>query len=312
MLSRQALRSEAALLLLLQLAVAACSREPAAETAGPGGDRGSRALEEFDRAAIDSLPGAPGFVDPETGTWRLPVPRPDLIASVDGVPLAPRTGLDGWVAFEPIPGGAVLTAELPLLVDEVNPVLSAALLHDLRVTAIGSHLPRALPQVWTLRLTAIGETDSLATKLGAVLQTLQDVKGQGREPLPPLEVGAVLDPAPIDSVLRIAGERDREGFVYELPFATRIEGYDLGPASGVSTRLTFWGGDARAAVAGRFALTEEELQPVLRALRAGGLEIGSIETPFVGEDPPLVLVHVWGRGRATDLAQAVRDALDAR
>ena len=80
----------------------------------------------------------------------------------------------------------------------------------------------------------------------------------------------------------------------------------------MSTRVTFWGADARAAVTGRFALAEEELQPVLRALRAGGVEIGSIETPFLGEDPPLILVHVWGRGRATDLAQTVRDALDAR
>lgn len=287
-----------------------CGGEPLPDSAEATREASSLPLEEFDRAAVESLPGTPGILDPETGTWRLSIPRPELVVTVDGVPLVPRTGLDGWVALDPVPGGAVLTAELPLLVDEVNPVLSAALLHDLHVTALGAHLPRAEPQVWTLHLSAIGETDSLAAGIGAVLQTLQDVKGQPHEPQLALDPGAVLDAAPIDSVLGMTGARRQGGYVIEIPFSTRLEGYELGPLSGISTRLTFWGSDARAAVVGRLALTEGELQPVLRALRAGGLEIATIDAPLVGEDPPLVYVHVWGRGRATDLAGAVRDALE--
>jgi hypothetical protein len=265
--------------------------------------------EDFDRAAVESLPR--GFLDPETGTYRLTIPRPELVVSVDGVPLGPRTGLDGWVAFEPVPGGAVLTAELPLLVDEVNPVLSAALLHDIRVTALGSHLARADPQVWTLRLSAIGETDSLAAGIGAVLQTLQDVKGQPRDPLPPLDPGSTPDPAIVDSILGMRGERGPRAYEIELPGSTRLEGYELGASSGIVSRVTLWGSDARAAAIGQLALFESELQPVLRALRAGGLEITTIDDPLVGEDPPLVFVHFWGRGRAADLARAVRDALDS-
>lgn len=291
---------------------AGCGGEPAPDSAQATRSLGSRALEEFDRAAVESLPGAPGFLDPETGTWRLSIPRPELVVTVDGATIAPQGGLDGWVAFEPVPGGAVLTAELPLLVDEVNPVLSAALLHDLHVTALGARLARAVPQVWTLHLSAIGETDSLAAGIGAVLQTLQDVKGQPHEPLPAIDPAAVLDPAPIDSVLGMRGARGQDGYGIEIPFSTRLEGYELGAASGIATRVTFWGSDTRAAMAGTLAVTEAELQPVLRSLRAGGVEIASIDAPLVGEDPPLVFVHVWGRGRATDLARALRDALDAR
>ena len=290
----------------------ACRGEPAPDAAEATRDPGSPPLEEFDRAAVESLPGAPGILDPETGTWRLSVPRPELVVTVDGVPLASRAGLDGWVAFEPIPGGAVLTAELPLLVDEVNPVLSSALLHDLRVTALGAHFTRAVPQVWTVHLTAIGETDSLAGAIGAVLQTLQDVKGQPPEPLPALDPGVGFDPAPVDSVLGTRGARRQGGYVIEIPFPTRLQGYELGAASGVSTRVTFWGTEARAAMAGRLALSDAGLQPALRALRAGGVEIAAIDTPLVDADPPLVFVHVWGRGRATDLARALRAALDAR
>jgi hypothetical protein len=291
------------------MAVAAgCRGGPEPESAES--DRApASAIEEFDRAAVESLPS--GFQDPETGTYRLTIPRPELVVSVDGVPLGPRTGLDGWVAFEPVPGGAVLTAELPLLVDEVNPVLSAALLHDIRVTGLGAHLARADPQVWTLHLAAVGETDTLAAGIGAVLQTLQDVEGQPRDPLPPLDPAATPDPALVDSVLGVRGERRPRAYEVELPRSTRLEGYDLGAASGIVSRVTFWGTDARAAAVGQLAVSEVELQPVLRALRAGGLEITTIDDPLVGEDPPLVFVHFWGRGSAADLARAVRDALES-
>lgn len=288
--------------------LAGCRRGPEPESAETDRPPAS-ANEEIDRAAVESLPR--GFLDPETGTYRLTISRPELVVSVDGVPLGPRTGLDGWVAFEPVPGGAVLTAELPLLVDEVNPVLSAALLHDIRVTALGAHLARADPQVWTLHLLAIGETDSLAAGIGGVLQTLQDVKGQPREALPPLDPGSTLDPALVDSVLGLRGERGPRAYEIELPGSTSLEGYDLGASSGIVSRVTFWGSDFRAAAIGQLALSEVELQPVLRALRAGGLEITTIDDPFVGEDPPIVFVHFWGRGRAADLARAVRDALDS-
>ena len=66
-----------------------------------------------------------------SGTYRLSLPRQDLVVTVDGT-LAARAGLDGWVTFVPVPGGAVVTAELPMLVDEVNPVISAALLQTRR------------------------------------------------------------------------------------------------------------------------------------------------------------------------------------
>lgn len=287
--------------------LAGCGGAPEPESGEA--ERSPASARVFDRAAVESLP--PGLLDPETGTYRLTIPRPELVVSVEGVPLGPRTGLDGWVAFEPIPGGAVLTAELPLLIDEVNPVLSAALLHDIRVTALGAHLARADPLVWTLHLSAIGETDSLAAGIGGVLQTLQDVKGQPREPLPPLDPGFTLDPALVDSVLGRRGERGPRAYAIELPESTSLEGYDLGAASGIVSRVTFWGSDFRAAAIGQLALSEVAIQPVLRALRAGGLEITAIDAPLVGEDPPLVFVHFWGRGRAAELARAVRDALDA-
>jgi len=287
-----------------------CGERPSEEP-GPTTARTDRPSDGLDTGVVDSLSGAPGILDRESGTYSLTIPRDDLIVTADGVRLTARSGLSGWVVFVPVPGGAVLTAQLPLLVDEVNPVISAALLHDLRVTGLHGHFSREEPKVRFLHLVGIGETDSLASAVGVVLQTLEDVKGQPRDPTAPIDPAtSTLAPAPVDSVLGLRGEM-RQG-VYEVvvPRTTRLEGYDLGPASGIATRVTFVGGDDRAAVSGHFALVESELQGVLRALRAGGIEIASIEDPLAGEDPRLVFVHVWGRGRAVDLARTIREALD--
>jgi hypothetical protein len=293
------------------LAAADCGQEAAREPGVREADAGVRVAEEFDRAVVDSLPGAPGLFDSESGTYRLSVPRNDLVVTVDGAILAPRISTEGWVVFQPVPGGAVLTAELPMLGDEVNPVISAALLHDLRVTGLHPHFSREEPRLWYLHLAGIGETDSLAVGVGAVLQTLEDVKGQPRDPAPPLDATTTLDTAAVDSVLGLRGQRRQGDYEVTLPRSTRLEGYELGGPSGIATRVAFAGSDTRAVASGSFALSEGELQEVLKALRAGRIDITSIDDPLVGEEPRLVFVRFWGRGRATDLARAIRDALDA-
>ena len=196
------------------LTLASCGDSPPDDQA-PVSTADARGVEGLDTGAFDSLPWAPGSLDRATGTYRLPVPRPDLVVTVDGVRLASREAAAGWVAFKPIPGGAVLTAELPLLADEVNPVLSAALLHDLRVTSLHPHFSREEPRLLFLHLAAIGETDSLAAAMGAVLQTLEDVKGQPREIPPAIDTALVtFYPAPVDSVIQVRG-RMRDG-AYEI------------------------------------------------------------------------------------------------
>ena len=304
-------RAVLALALLASAGLAlACGGSPP-EAAPPASPADAQSAEGLDPGTFDSLPWAPGSLDRASGTYRLQVPRPDLVVSVDGVRLRSGDAAAGWAAFKPIPGGAVLTAELPLLADEVNPVLSAALLHDLRVTALHPHFTREEPRLLFLHLVAIGETDSLAAAMGAVLQTLEDVKGQPRENPSPVDPGLVtFYPAPVDSVLRIRGRMRDGAYEITLPRSATLEGFELGESSGIASRLAFAGAPSSAVVRGRLAVLEEELQPVLKALRAAGIEIASIDDAAMGEDPNYVYVHLWGRGSATALAQAIRDALD--
>ena len=307
-----ALALGAALLVAAAAGASACRDRSPDEPVPEEARRSRPALDDLDTSRVDSLSGAPGILDRESGTYGLTYPRDDLIVMVDGVRLTPEMGLTGWVVFDPVPGGAVLTAQLPLLADEVDPVISAALLYGVRVTALHAHFSGEEPRVRFLHLAGVGETDSLAAAVGAVLQTLEDVKGQPRLTLPSIDTAtSTLDPALVDSVLGRRGEMRRGVYSLTIPRATRLDGYELGPASGIATRLTLVGGNDRALATGHLVVQEGELQAALRGLRAGGVRIASIADPLVGEEPRLAFVHFWAQGRAVDIARSIRDALDA-
>ena len=53
-----------------------------------------------------------------------------------------------------------------------------------------------------------------------------------------------------------------------------------------------------------------ELQPVLKALRGGGVNVVAIHNHMTGESPRIMFLHYWGLGRAVDLARTLKSALD--
>jgi len=63
---------------------------------------------------------------------------------------------------------------------------------------------------------------------------------------------------------------------------------------------------------GELQLHADQLQRVLKALRARRLDLISIRNQTIAEHPQLVFVRFAGSGRATDLAKAVRYALDVQ
>src|SRR3954462_6003690 len=78
---------------------------------------------------------------------------------------------------------------------------------------------------------------------------------------------------------------------------------------GVNTWAAFAGNDENALVDGDFAVTEDELQPVLQSLRAAQINIVAIHQHMTHEEPRIMFLHYWGRGKAADLATAVKQAL---
>jgi hypothetical protein len=81
---------------------------------------------------------------------------------------------------------------------------------------------------------------------------------------------------------------------------------------GINTWAAFAGTDDQAVVDGDFAITDGELQTVLKAMRKEGINIVAIHQHMSGEEPRILFLHYWGKGKAVALAQAVKNALDAQ
>jgi hypothetical protein len=81
---------------------------------------------------------------------------------------------------------------------------------------------------------------------------------------------------------------------------------------GLTTWAAFAGSDELAVVDGDFAMTSGEVQPVLKALRAAGINIVALHNHMIGETPNVYFTHFWGKGKAEDLAKAVGDALKSQ
>ena len=78
---------------------------------------------------------------------------------------------------------------------------------------------------------------------------------------------------------------------------------------GVNTWAAFAGSDDNAVVDGDFAVTEDELQAALKALRVGGINIVAIHSHMTHENPRILFFHYWGRGSAKELANTLKGGL---
>ena len=61
---------------------------------------------------------------------------------------------------------------------------------------------------------------------------------------------------------------------------------------------------------GDLVLTEDEVNPVMSALLDNGLEVTAVHNHFFFESPRVFYMHVHGHGKAADLAQKAKPAVD--
>lgn len=63
---------------------------------------------------------------------------------------------------------------------------------------------------------------------------------------------------------------------------------------------------------GDLVLLDGEVNPVIKALRANGIEIASLHNHMLDEEPRLFFMHFWAFGDVVKLAKGLKAALDAR
>jgi hypothetical protein len=244
---------------------------------------------------------------------RYGFPRTDLTVTLDGVTIKPALALGGWVAFKPAHGGAMVMGDLVLLETEINPVMLKLIEGGLEITAVHNHLLRASPATFYMHVGGHGDPVKMAT-------VIRDALGASKTPLatpvaavPPPAVD--LDTAQLDQLIGAKGQANGGVYQFNVPRREPIKENDMvmapvGPM-GVAIAINFQPtGGGKAAITGDFVLTSDEVNPVIKALRANGIEVTALHSHMLDEQPRLFFMHFWAVDDALKLARGLRAALD--
>src|SRR5207302_6822298 len=115
--------------------------------------------------------------------------------------------------------------------------------------------------------------------------------------------------APLNEIFDTQAESKDGMAKFTIGRPAKMHGVKIDNTMGVNTWAAFAGSDDNAVVDGDFAVTEDELQPVLKALLKNKIYIVAIHQHMTHEEPRIMFFHYWGRGRATDLAEGVKGGL---
>jgi hypothetical protein len=270
---------------------------------------------DLDTTRIDELTGLKGKFNEKEGVYRITFPRTDVKVVVDGWTMPPFMGLGTWAAFiKGVHTEAMVMGDTVLFEDEVNAAMSAALDNGLSVTALHNHFFFDQPKVYFMHIDGEGTVDQLAGAVRKVYDKIKEVRAASPQPKESFGANALPDKNsisadPLNQIFAMKGEENNGMVKFSIGHPAKMHGTKIDNAMGVNTWAAFAGSDDNAVVDGDFAVTEDELQPVLKSLLKDKINIVAIHQHMTHEEPRIMFFHYWGRGRARDLANAVKGGL---
>src|SRR5258706_8374041 len=88
-----------------------------------------------------------------------------------------------------------------------------------------------------------------------------------------------------------------------------LDGVALKPTFALGSWVAFKPMGKEAMVMGDLVLTESEIQPVMKKLQDGGLEITALHNHLLRAQPATMYMHVLGHGEPVALARSIHDAI---
>jgi hypothetical protein len=255
--------------------------------------------------------------DFKSNVLKINIPRNDLKVTIDGAATPTPFGFGGWLAMSRGDGGAdVMMGDLVLLEDEVNPVMSALLDNGLEVTALHNHFFFESPRIFYMHVHGHGKPDDLARMAKPAIDLIGHVPPA--HVTSPLAGKSNISAGQIDTakIVGIVGhEGEQNGPVYKITIGrddlklTEM-GAKIDARMGLNTWAAFFGSDTKAEIAGDVAMLSQEVTPVLKALRANGLDVVAIHQHMTTTQPTIYFLHYWGTGPSEKLADGFKAALN--
>jgi uncharacterized protein DUF1259 len=264
-----------------------------------------------DWSKVEQAFGKKGSAQPG-GVYKFGFPRSDLKVTVDSVAVKPSLALGSWLAFVPSSEGAMFMGDLVLTESEIAPVMRHLVDHGVEISAVHNHLLRASPAVVYMHVAGHGDPAEQA-------KVLHDALALSKTPLAAATPAGAppaidLDVAAIEGALGVKGMNNGGVYQFSIPRAEQVSvhGMAVPPSLGTSTAINFQPtGGGKAAITGDFVMIGREVNPVIKLLRANGIEVTALHSHMIDDSPHLYFMHFWANDDAGKLAQGLRAALDS-
>jgi hypothetical protein len=274
-------------------------------------------LTTAEMAAIDAALGKKGKYAEAEGVYTIALPRADLHVTIQGDAVPTAFGFGGWMSIKRTMDGksCMLMSDTVLLQEEVNPLITAGQANGLEVSAIHNHFFYEEPRIFYMHLHGMGEPGDLAERFAsAIKDTKLYPANQPTAGPPPAKTGKeIFDLPSLDAIIGYTGAVNGVTYKYTIGrddlFVTAM-GVELTTAIGLNTWASFTGSMDSARVAGDIAMLEHEVNPVIKALRASGIEVVATHNHMLSDNPHMFFLHYLGHGPAIQLAKGFRTALD--
>jgi hypothetical protein len=240
--------------------------------------------------------------------YRVSFPRSDLTVKVGNVVIKPALALMSWAAFVKSGSTAISYGDLVLLDGEINPVISKLEERGIELSALHNHLLHENPRIMYIHFVGRGNEVEMAKGIWEALALT-------KSPLVATPASPEAKPELAREIERIIGyEGVMGGGVFHIVVPRNdIHVHAMGAAipgsMGMNTPLNFQFDGKNAAINGDFMLLAAELNPVIKILRANGIEVASVHNHMLDDEPRLIFMHFWAHGDAVDLAKGLKAAL---
>jgi hypothetical protein len=275
------------------------------------------ALTPAEITAIEAAIGKKGMYKEAEATHTTPLPRNDLKVTIKDRPAPTSFGFGGWVSIKKTLDGksAVLMSDNVLLQEEVNPLITAVQANGLEVGAIHNHFFYEQPRIFYMHVHGMGSPEELAKKYArAIAETKISPKNQPPAGPPPPKTGKdIFNVAQLNGIIKNEAAINGPTIKYTIgrkDLTVLAMGAEMTSSIGLNTWAAFTGSMENAYVAGDVAMVEHEVNAVIKTLRAHNLEVVAVHNHMLGDKPHIIFLHYYGRGKATELAQGFRAALD--
>jgi hypothetical protein len=247
------------------------------------------------------------------GVYGVEFPRSDLTVTSEGVTLDPGMELATEANFKDTGDGKVLMiGEATLTEDELESVIDKLQQGGIEETALHKHLLDESPRLWWLHYRSYGDPVQTAQTLRSALESTNTPLSESSEEE---SENLALDTDQLDQIIGQKGETEGGAYKFHVPRAEPV--VDIGAGTTLSDEME--GGsllmfqptsNGKATINGDFAMTQEEINPVIQALRENGIEALPLHEHLIYEEPTLYYMHFWADDDAAKLARGLRAALD--